>query len=331
LKKRHILPTDTRFQTPEPLVLNEYWAFFPVPQKALFRDLLNLSPAEPVEIPAKPEISNDELRRLEYLEKKIIDLQKDRANAQFRISQLDKVTSSLETQKRDELKTRVAEIDEQLDTLEVENQGRAFEHSRLVYQWSMEKDAREAEKKLQLQTENDRKTAILEHVAHELKSYKKHINNVQNAALEVELNKSIEELGGLDGEIPEITPETDEHQASRITEMHARVKCMLDKVNTSSTVKGKLSVNQALIRKLMNPLQAHVPQKKGKYEKSGQFTKEKRAAKTSSARSYQKTGKHINDYQNPRDRKQRDWQIQERARKLGVSTEDFRQSVLGTV
>ena len=213
--------------------------------------------------------------------------------------------------------------------MEAENQMRAFDHSRIVFRWSLQKDALESQTKLGLKVENDHKVTILEHLHHELKSHRKHMNNVQKAVLEVELNKSIEDIGGVDGEIPEITADMDTNRAQQIMEMHNRVRCVLDKVGVSSTVKGKISARQALIRNLMDPLRAHRPQSKGKYEKSGDFTKEKRAAKTSSARPYKKTGNHINDYQNPRDRRQRDRQIEERAKKLGVSTDEFRQSVMG--
>jgi hypothetical protein len=186
---------------------------------------------------------------------------------------------------------------------------------------------------------------VLEHIDNGLRNHRKHLNNVQKAVFEVELNKSIEGIGGVDGEIPDITPEMDASQAEQIRELRTSVKDVLDKINVLSTVKGKLGLlrknsrqnrvltfliasNQAVIRNLLGPLRSHVPQSKGKYEKTGEFTKEKRAAKMSAARPYKKTGRHINDYLNPRDKKQRDKQIFERARKLGVSTDEFKNAVM---
>jgi len=97
LKHRKMLLTrsldDARFQTPEPLVLNDYWAFFPVPQKALFRDLLNMSPVEPVEIPPEPEVSVEQLQQLECFQEEFSRLQRERARKLSAIDALEKTQS----------------------------------------------------------------------------------------------------------------------------------------------------------------------------------------------------------------------------------------------
>jgi len=272
---------------------------------------------------------------LEQFERQYNQLQKDRSSLLMSIGRLEKDLESAvggQAEKRQELqemKERVAEIENTMETIESENQQRAFSHSKKVYHWTIEKDQLEEPYKTRLKAENDRKVAVLEHIQHGLKTHRAHMNNVQKSVLEVELNKAIESVGGTDGEIPPITADMDAEQVAEIEELQDRVNRVLDKVSVASDVKAKTAVSQSLIRNLMTPLRAHVPPTKGKYEKSGEFTKEKRAAKVSSARPYRKTGRHIHDYQNPRDRKQRDKQIELRAKKLGVSPEVFRKSVLG--
>lgn len=340
LKNRRILSLDNmgdQFQMPEPLILNDYWAFFPVPQKALFRDLLTLSPAEPVTVPPKPEITNAQLWRLQDFEAQFSAVQKERAQLLGLISTLEKDPSSATinpdgmtvAEKVADLKAQCAELANRLEMMEAENQEHALEHARAVYDWNLQRDTLEAESKAQLKLENDRKVTVLNHLGHGLKAQLKHMNTVQNAVLDIEMPKTIESVGGINGEIPEITAETPIEQAQKIDELKTRVRDVLDKVKGSSVIKAKISVNQGLIKNLMDPLKAHMPQTKGKYEKTGEFTKEKRAAKVATARPYNKTGKHIHDYQNPRDKKQRDKQIEDRAKKLGVSVEEFRQCVMG--
>lgn len=333
VRNRQILSIDgmsDQFQTPEPLILNDYWVYFPVPQKTLFRDLLNLDEVGRVQVPAKPDVTADVMREVEYFEQEYSRLQKERASHLLAIGNLEKdLETSHQHDELEVLKNRVAAIDQRLETMEGENQERAFDHSKKVYQWSIERDVLEEPYKVRLKAENDRKTAVLEHIQHGLKLERAHMNNVQKSVFEVELNKSIEAVGGSDGQVPEISEDMDDNQAAEIGELKARVTEVLGKVAVSSNVKAKVAVNQTLIRNLMNPLRAHVPPTKGKYEKSGEFTKEKRASKVAMARPYHKTGKHIHDYQNPRDKEQRDKQIIERAQKLGVSPEVFRKSVLG--
>lgn len=57
LRKRKSLNVEEiskDFETPEPLPINDYWVYFPIPQKALFRMLLNIPPIK--EAPKVPEI-----------------------------------------------------------------------------------------------------------------------------------------------------------------------------------------------------------------------------------------------------------------------------------
>jgi hypothetical protein len=92
LKNRQLLNLvehSELFQTPEPLILNDYWAYFPVPQKALFRDLLNLSPPPSpaaVHLTPMPTLSAMDLKQLEHFESEFSHIQQEYARAQVEIT-----------------------------------------------------------------------------------------------------------------------------------------------------------------------------------------------------------------------------------------------------
>lgn len=129
--------------------------------------------------------------------------------------------------------------------------------------------------------------------------------------------------------VPEVTESMTIDHKEKITLLKRRIAQTLEAVGVSSKVKLDIFNTSSAISKAIKPLKAHLLPKKGKYNKTGAFTKEKRAEKVSTARPYNKSGKHINDFQKPRFPKQRDEQIVERAKLLGVSVEDFKQSVMG--
>uniref|UniRef100_A0A6C0BM60 Uncharacterized protein n=1 Tax=viral metagenome TaxID=1070528 RepID=A0A6C0BM60_9ZZZZ len=334
LKSRDTLsdPTVSDFQTPEPMVLNDYWVYFAVPQKALFRNLLNLEPLEPVPVlsspvPPRPEVSAAQLEASRSFDLAYEELQKEKMRLLHSISVLEREPSTPHIQTEiSETQDRVEELCSRMVHMERDNQMVAFEHARQVCQWYREKEQLEAPRKSHLKQENERKANVFMHVQKGLMAHQKHINNVQKAVFEVELSKSTDLFPG--GAIPEITDDMPAEQVGYIQSVKDRVDRVLDKVEVSSRVKADLCSQQSVIKRLVPALRAHVPPTKGKYEKSGQFTKEKRAKKVATARMYRKTGKHINDYQNPRDRKQRDAQIEKRAKALGVSPAKFRQAVI---
>ena len=249
--------------------------------------------------------------------------------------------------KIEEFKTRANVLGDMLLKMEKENQEAAFEWSKTVFFWRREKDRLEESQKIHARFENERKADVLAHVRsalgvsrattrsnlrqvqHGMESHRKHINNVQKSVLEVELIEAVQLVGGEDGKVPEITEDMSQEEKDRINLLKSRISTVLDILRTSSNIKLNLSTMNKSTDKILKPLRSHVPLTKGKYIKSGSFTKEKRAEKVSSARPYKKSGKHINDFQNPRFPKQRDSQIIERARQLGVSVEEFRSSVMG--
>lgn len=231
--------------------------------------------------------------------------------------------------KIEEFKSRANVLGDMLLKMEKENQEAAFEWSKTVFFWRREKDRLEESQKIHARFENERKADVLAHVQHGMESHRKHINNVQKSVLEVELIEAVQLVGGEDGKVPEITEDMSQEEKDRINLLKSRISTVLDILRTSSNIKLNLSTMNKSSDKILKPLRSHVPLTKGKYIKSGSFTKEKRAEKVSSARPYKKSGKHINDFQNPRFPKQRDSQIIERARQLGVSVEEFRSSVMG--
>jgi hypothetical protein len=83
-----------------------------------------------------------------------------------------------------------------------------------------------------------------------------------------------------------------------------------------------------VVQALKGPLKAHIPIERGKYERSGHFTKEERASRAANARPYRKSGNHINDYQNPRNKELRDAQLAARAKALGVSVDVMKSALL---
>jgi hypothetical protein len=213
--------------------------------------------------------------------------------------------------------------------MEIEHQSAAFEWSRRVYQWNSLRRVAEQPAKDHLKAENDRKIGVLSHVQHHINAHRRHINNIQKSVLEVELEKATEQVGGSNGQVPEITDAMNDEAREKVANLKERIAKALELVGVSSDVKLDLGTTEAAIKKALKPLKAHVPPKKGKYVKTGEFTKEKRAEKVTTARPYNKTGKHINDFQKPRFPSVRDQQIVERAKLLGVSEDEFRRSVMG--
>lgn len=213
---------------------------------------------------------------------------------------------------------KIEQISVEMKNLEAINQKAAFEYSKEVYEWEMVRQECEKAWKLHNQQLNERKAAILTNVSDHMKKVCSHNNNIQKTVLEVEFDKAITSVGGIDKE--------DDPKSAL---MRDRIQMCLEKLQPASIVKRDIHNVLEASKTTIKSLKSHLPPKKGKYEKSGQFTKEERANKIKNARPYLKTGNHINDYMKPRFKKQRDEQIEERAKTLKVSTEMFRKAVMG--
>lgn len=218
----------------------------------------------------------------------------------------------------------INEITKSIQKLEYDNQMAAFEYSKKFYAWDKMREEQELPLKKHNQALNELKSNIMSNVLHNVTCARRHINNIQKAVLEVEFDKALESVGGL-----EITHEMTEKERSDRLSVQYRIRKSLEVIKPTSDVKKEIEIMSKAAGKSIASLKSHLPNKKGKYNKSGQFTKERRAAKMKTARPYIKTGRHINDYQSPRFPQQRDKQIVERSKSLGVSQEEFRLAVMG--
>lgn len=215
-------------------------------------------------------------------------------------------------------------LTKRIQKLEHDNQMAAFEYSKKVYLWERDRLQKERPLKEYNQRLNEHKAKVLSNVLSNLACLRKHINNVTKTVIEVDLEKAKLMVDGLD-----VTDETTEEQKMAKLKMRDKIEMALEKLQQSSYLKAEIDKMAKAGKICVKSLQSHVPKQKGKYEKSGQFTKEERAAKIRNARPYKKTGNHINDYQLPRFPEQRDKQIEERSKGLGVSQDLFRRAVMG--
>jgi hypothetical protein len=220
----------------------------------------------------------------------------------------------------------IEQIGRNIQKLEQDNQMAAFEYSKLVYAWDKLREEKELPLKQHTQRHNELKADIMSNVLHNVTCARRHINNIQKAVVEVEFDKAIASVGGL-----EMKPDITEQERNSKINVNKRIKTALQMLRPSSEVKRDIEVIQKAAKETIKSLRQHLPSVKGKYKKSGQFTKEQRATKMKNARAYTKSGKHINDFRSPRFPEQRDQQIVERAKSLGVSQDEFRLAVMGNI
>lgn len=73
----------TVYETPEPKVINDYWVYFALPTKTLFRNLLSLDPLEEpprrAVIPPEPVLDKQTRERIELFGERFESMQKERA------------------------------------------------------------------------------------------------------------------------------------------------------------------------------------------------------------------------------------------------------------
>lgn len=285
------LGVSCEFEVPEPIVHNQYWVYLPLPRKQLFKDLLNLPPQTPAPDP---------------------------------VDHVDPPTFSSDRP--------TANLNSSYGDNDVHNQVQLLQHAGEIYRWTKEKDAKEAALKAHQRVENERKANILARAQKSVVSHRKYVNTVEKCVFEVEIDRAIEASGLTpDGGIPsdEVVEYMSPVRQRRVKLLKSRVDQTLKHVEKASHIKACITQRDRVITNLVKPLRSHLPAKKGKYERSGQFTKEQRQKRGATARPYRKTGKHIHDFQNPRNAKQRDVQLAERAKKLGVHPDVLRKSLTG--
>lgn len=305
------LVIEDQFKAPDPIVVNDYWVMHPVPQKALFRDILFLPPLEPVPDPLPggpppepPTVPVDELDRRADCEHHISRVSATLMDLRGQLAR----TAADDDESEEALQAKIDACETELQKLESERQSSIFAESQRHYEWERERKQAQQPVVDHLKRENERKAAILGQVQNRLTTVKRGINAVQKAVIEVELEKVATTSSKRSGS------SSKEDDSRRTRTLGTAFKTL----EHSSALKAKITQTQALIRSLARPLKRHVVTDKNKYVKSGSFTKEKRAERTKNARPYKRTGAHINDYQRPRFPEQRDRQLAERAAKLGV-------------
>jgi plasmid stabilization system protein ParE len=215
---------------------------------------------------------------------------------------------------------------------DVRQQVQLLQHAGEIYRWTKEKDAKEAALKAHQRAENERKANVLARAQKSVVSHRKYVNTVEKYVFEVEIDRAIEASGlSTEGGIPsdQAVDCMSPVRQRRVKLLKSRVDQTLKHVGKASHIKAHITQRDRVITNLVKPLRSHLPTKKGKYERSGQFTKEQRQKRGATARPYRKTGKHIHDFQNPRNAKQRDVQLAERAKKLGVHPDVLRKSLTG--
>lgn len=208
----------------------------------------------------------------------------------------------LTTRRRGE--DKAAQLQAELDQMDHARQDAIMQDAHARYTEVRKEEEQNAPAVAQLKEQNERTAKWIGSINQDLAATKRTINTMQRAVLEVELERA-----------PDLSPR--------------RYADVFDRIAVSSRVKTEVNDAQATARNLMRPLRRHIVTGKNKYVKSGAFTKQKRAEKTQNARSYKKTGRHINDYQNPRFPQQRDRQLAERAAKLGLPEEQLRRALVG--
>lgn len=409
-KASRMAPTTSvppSFRTPDPVVVNDYWVMYALPQKALFRDLLHLSADELVKIdgfdattplpppvvvkcvppppppppvapvvdysdPAtnpffdidfgdvevhlrpltppredesciKPESSNEdvfegvaELQENDMLRQREMDIvercQQETVMLRERNQRIKReVMAEDSVVKAEESRASLVAVEDAIHRASATAQSDLFAVA--AQRYTVERAVVESNKSHVTKRTfgNEKKAEILSYVERNLNTELRHINNTQKLVLEVEIPKAVEVGGGKDGAIPEDDDSMTAVQRAKLLDFQTRLRPAMDQLKAQSTIKSMITKRVSEIKGAVKPLTRHQPATKNAYTRSGEFTKQKRAEKVQNARAYSKTGKHITDYQKPRFAKQRDLQIEEKAKKLNVPVDLIRSAVLGDV
>lgn len=232
------------FETPEPRVVNDYWTYYAVPQKKLFRDLLMTleplsEPPAPAIVPEAPAAFFGAAGRQQGA-----DFDRQYERLQQDVATQCKEMAELPVSEREEKAALVERLTEELRTMEASHQAEAFERSKQYYAWTVAKMEAERPSKDHIKAENNRKVAVLQNVHHHLNAHRKHINNIQKAVLEVELEKATE------GGVPEVTPDMSDDERAAALGVKERIAKALELVGVSSDVKLELSTSKTAIEKV---------------------------------------------------------------------------------
>jgi hypothetical protein len=231
------------FECPPPVPHNRYWVYFAVPQKELFLDLLNTGNAHPPPIPEPPAIDNRDIQLTRHDAERYEVLQRAQAQAQQGQEGADQGGGA----------------EAELSAIEQGMQRRALAHSEKIYTWTQERDAILADYNRAQMAANETKVQVLDHLEHVLKSQAKHINVIQKAVNEVELNRAIDSVGGSDGVMPDPDTLSNPAQAQAVQELKERVVTVLEKIGDGSRVKASFSKARSVVQALKGPLKAHIP------------------------------------------------------------------------
>lgn len=225
------------FAVPATVILNPYWTLVPVPQKALFRDLLFLPPVEPTPVPlpypTEPLKLDVDYGVVTQASKTLTDAQKklDKCSNDDKSTLAEKATLTLQ-------------LDNAARTLhdaESAHQSQIFNHATQVYAWEQQKDAAHVQVTEHLRRENERKATILVHVQQELEVFKADINDTQRAVMDVEFERAVA------SEVP-----------------YSKIAQVLQMMETSTAIKTDLTQAQTLARNLTRPLKRHLVKTKNK-------------------------------------------------------------------
>ena len=208
--------------------------------------------------------------------------------------------------------------EEKVCELEAERQREVLERARLLYEHEMKREKQRQPRLDHLREECEAQATLLKLLQKTLTSYIKDVNSTQCHVL-TELDQLVE------GQSTSV--QSDSSQSGKLSQQV--VEETMAAMGDASQVKATFKTRLGEIKGVTKRLEAHLPRKKNKYEPSGKFTKEMRIERKKNARPYNKTGKHIHDYQNPRFAKQRDEQIAKRAEKLGVNQDVIKFALVG--
>ncbi len=322
IREEHVLENMApfSFDTPPCIRINDYWTYYAVPQKLLFHDLLRMENVKLEKMWSKVSDSPPQFD-LTPLDENYDESMATLARQRIRLTQALKSSNEEE---RISAASKLAEMETQISNLESEHQRIVLQRSLERYSDTQNKDANPAEVARAEQDVHNRTLAnMLRQIQTLLQTYVTSINKVQAHVLETEIPAGVDQVGGEGGSL-ENAPETAE-----LENFHNNLSEAMEIMGETSTLKGQLKDCTTQVKTAIRTLQRHLPGKKHAYHKSGEFTKAKRAIRLDQARPYNKTGKHIHDYQTPRFAERRDEQIQLRAKQLKLSAEAFQYGVLG--
>lgn len=296
---------------PDPIVLNDYWTMMPVPSAKLFRDILKLDP--PADAPllnstSAPILTSQGGGAAHPPTLNLIGSFARLADEEYIVSGTSGEFSEEESAKK---------------------QAHLLAEAKEAY-FRIRAEEKAAEPlRLQQRRENERKADVFQYIQGHVHKVFQNVNKTQRHVMEVEFDRCLESVnlltsigpGGHGGQ-------GEEHQSSDhlegTTDKEELMKVVREKtvktmelIKEASKLKDILASKNAEMKSVMKPLRRHLSLSKHSYHRSGHFTKEKRTERAQHARPYNKTGKHIHDYKNPRFAEQRDAQIESRAQQLG--------------